>query len=63
MSVEVNLPTVTLSRSNTLANFSVTKLKNEDGMDITPEERYTNELIRCVRGLIIVIQNNNRIHF
>ncbi|KAF8600716.1 cytochrome P450 [Ceratobasidium sp. AG-I] len=34
-----------ISVSNTLANFSITKAKDENGVEITPEERYTNDLI------------------
>ncbi|KAG8683621.1 hypothetical protein FRC08_014176 [Ceratobasidium sp. 394] len=31
-----------ISVSNTLANFTITKAKDEDGSEITPEERYSN---------------------
>ncbi|QRV94459.1 cytochrome P450 family protein [Ceratobasidium sp. AG-Ba] len=33
-------------RSNVLANFNISKVKDEKGLDITPEERYTNDIIR-----------------
>ncbi|KAG9101268.1 hypothetical protein FRC06_003230 [Ceratobasidium sp. 370] len=35
-----------ISISNTLANFTITKAKDEKGMDITPEERYSSGVIR-----------------
>ncbi|QRV89145.1 cytochrome P450 family protein [Ceratobasidium sp. AG-Ba] len=35
-----------ISISNTLANFNITKAKDENGKYITPEERYTSGLIR-----------------
>ncbi|KAG9091724.1 hypothetical protein FS749_016327 [Ceratobasidium sp. UAMH 11750] len=35
-----------ISVSNTLANFTITKAKDERGVEITPEERYTNGVIR-----------------
>ncbi|KAG9080153.1 hypothetical protein FRC06_007007 [Ceratobasidium sp. 370] len=34
-----------LSISNTLANFNITKAKDENGAEITPDERYTNDII------------------
>ncbi|KAG9084300.1 hypothetical protein FS749_005325 [Ceratobasidium sp. UAMH 11750] len=34
-----------ISISNTLANFMITKAKDENGVDITPEERYSAGLI------------------
>ncbi|KAG8694200.1 hypothetical protein FRC09_009997 [Ceratobasidium sp. 395] len=34
-----------ISISNTLANFMITKAKDENGIDITPAERYSNGII------------------
>ncbi|KAG8771280.1 hypothetical protein FRC12_003714 [Ceratobasidium sp. 428] len=34
-----------LAVSNTLANFNTTKAKDKDGLEVTPEERYTNDII------------------
>jgi len=34
-----------LSVSNTLANFDITKAKDENGSEIIPKERYTNDII------------------
>ncbi|CAE6437138.1 unnamed protein product [Rhizoctonia solani] len=34
-----------LSISNILANFTITKAKDENGLEIVPEERYTNQVI------------------
>lgn len=34
-----------LSISNILANFNITKAKDENGVEIVPEERYTNDAI------------------
>ncbi|CAE7065561.1 unnamed protein product, partial [Rhizoctonia solani] len=34
-----------LSISNTLANFTITKAKDENGVEIVPEENYTNDII------------------
>ncbi|KAG8698535.1 hypothetical protein FRC09_007185 [Ceratobasidium sp. 395] len=34
-----------LSISNTLANFNIGKAKDENGLEITPDERYTNDII------------------
>ncbi|KAG8759911.1 hypothetical protein FRC12_009667 [Ceratobasidium sp. 428] len=34
-----------ISISNTLANFTITKARDENGMEITPEERYSTGLI------------------
>ncbi|KAG8688170.1 hypothetical protein FRC09_013074, partial [Ceratobasidium sp. 395] len=33
------------SMCNTLANFNTTKAKDENGLEVTPEERYTNDII------------------
>ncbi|KAG9093518.1 hypothetical protein FRC06_011493 [Ceratobasidium sp. 370] len=35
-----------ISVCNTLANFAITKAMDERGVEITPEERYTNSVIR-----------------
>jgi hypothetical protein len=40
--------TINESSSNTLAHFNITKAKDENGVEIVPEERYTNDLIRLV---------------
>jgi hypothetical protein len=46
------LPVFTLlthwDHSNTLANFNITKTKDGNGLEITPDERYTNDIIRLV---------------
>ncbi|KAG9081024.1 hypothetical protein FRC06_005898 [Ceratobasidium sp. 370] len=35
-----------ISISNTLANFMITKTRDENGLEITPEERYSSGIIR-----------------
>ncbi|CUA75218.1 O-methylsterigmatocystin oxidoreductase [Rhizoctonia solani] len=35
-----------LSISNILANFTITKAKDQNGVEIVPEENYTNDIIR-----------------
>jgi hypothetical protein len=37
------------SVSNTLANFDISKAKDENGLEITPNEHYTTGIIRLVQ--------------